>query len=112
MELKDLLREVLKRLNLRRDIRIRVKPLKGKVASISHRSGTIYLNKRCLEVLTEEEIKFVLAHELLHLKHGKFHTLDFERELIGLFGRDLTPSINRKMLMKTPEGGFFNTFQK
>ena len=100
MELKDLLREVLKRLNLRRDIKVRVKPLKGKVASISHRSGTIYLNKRCLEVLTEEEIKFVLAHELLHLKHGKFHTLSFEEELKNLFGKDLTKEINKKFAAK------------
>ena len=107
MRLKRLLAEVLDSLNLQKDIRIRVKPLKGKVASISHRSGTIYLNKRCLEVLTEEEIKFVLAHELLHLKHGKFHTEKFEKELIGLFDRDLAPSINRKMLMKTTEGGNF-----
>ena len=107
MKLKRLLGEVSKSLNLRGNVKIRIKPLKGKVASISHRSRTIYLNKKCLEVLTEEEIKFVLAHELLHLKHGRFHTLRFEKELIGLFGRDLTPLINRKMLRKTPEGGNF-----
>jgi len=107
MKLKQLLREVSEMLNFRRDVKVRVKPLKGKVASISHRSRTIYLNKKCLQVLTEEKIKFVLAHELLHLKHGKFHTLRFEKELIGLFGRDLTPLINRKMSRKTPEGGNF-----
>ena len=107
MKLKRLLGEVSERLNFQGNVKIRIKPLKGKVASISHRSRTIYLNKKCLEVLTEEEIKFVLAHELLHLKHGRFHTLRFEKELIGLFGRDLTPLINRKMSMKTPEGGNF-----
>ena len=100
MKLKRLLGEVSERLNFRRDVKIRVKPLKGKVASISHRSGTIYLNKKCLEVLTEEEIKFVLAHELLHLKHGRFHTEKFERELRSLFNKDLTKTINGKMLKK------------
>jgi predicted metal-dependent hydrolase len=100
MKLKSLLVEILGKLNLNKDFKIKVKPLKKKIASISPKTGTIYLNKTCLEVLTEEEIKFILAHELLHLKYGKFHTYKFERELQNLFNKDLTYSINRKIKIK------------
>jgi predicted metal-dependent hydrolase len=97
MELDKLLKEVSDKLNLKGEFRIKVKPFKRKIASISHKTGTIYINKTCLEVLTEEEIKFVIAHELLHLKHGKIHTLKFEQELRSLFSKDLTRSINWKI---------------
>jgi predicted metal-dependent hydrolase len=97
MKVKQLLNEVMEKLNLNKDLKIKVKPLKRKVASISLRTGTLYLNELCLEILTEEEIKFVIAHELLHLKHGKFHTYRFEQELKTLFGKNLTHSINQKI---------------
>ncbi len=97
MELRKLLEEVLGKLGLEGEFRIKVKPFKRKIASISHRTRTIYINKTCVEVLTEEEIKFVLAHELLHLKHGKFHTFKFEQELKKLFNKDLTYSISWKV---------------
>jgi len=102
MRVRELLKEVLKELNINRKVKIKVKPLKRKIASISPKKGTIYINKRCLKILTDEEIKFVIAHELLHLEHGKFHTEKFERELIGLFGKDLTPLINQKMVDNHP----------
>ncbi len=97
MELDKLLKEVSDKLNLDRKIKIKIKPFKKKIASISHKTGTLYLNKICLNILTEEEIKFVIAHELLHLKHGKIHTLKFEQELRSLFSKDLTLSINWKI---------------
>jgi len=97
VELKKLLKEVLEELNLRGEFKVKVKPFRKKIASISHRTRTIYINKTCLEVLTEEEIKFVLAHELLHLKCGKFHTIEFERKLKKLFGKDLTYLVNWKV---------------
>jgi predicted metal-dependent hydrolase len=104
MELKKLLKEVSEKLNLKGEYKIKVKPFKRKIASISHKTGTVYINKTCLEILTEEEIKFVIAHELLHLKHGKFHTLKFEQDLRCLFTEDLTHSINWKIknLLKSP----------
>lgn len=103
MELKNLIGELSEKLNLDREIKIIVKPFKRKIASISHKTGTLYLNQLCLEILTEEEIKFVLAHELLHLKHGKYHTVKFEQELKKLFKIDLTETIELKLIQKLLE---------
>ena len=68
MKLKRLLVRIAEELNLDRDFKIKVKPFKRKLASISPKTWTIHLNTSCLDILTEVERKFIIAHELLHLK--------------------------------------------
>ena len=99
-ELNQAVEELLKKISLNRKIKVKVKPMKRKIASVSHLKGIVYINSRCLEVLNREELLFVIAHELLHLKHGRFHTLAFEEELKSLFGKDLTKEINKKLSAK------------
>jgi len=98
LDLSLLISDLKRVLKVDRPIKVKVKSFKTKVASISHKSGTIYINKLCLEHLTEKEIKFILAHEILHLKHGKFHTKTFKKELIELFGEDLHAEIENKLM--------------
>jgi predicted metal-dependent hydrolase len=76
------------------NIKIKIKPLKRKIASISLTNKTIYINKNILPYLSDEEIRFILAHELLHLKYGKYHINEFEEELLFLFPNKETLLIN------------------
>ncbi len=92
--LNKLLEDVKKELNLNYNIKIRIKPQKRKIASISLTNKIIYINKNLLPHLNEEEIKFILAHELLHLKYGKYHTNEFEQELSSLFPNKETLLMN------------------
>ena len=84
--LNEILDNIMNELNLTdKNIRIKIKPLKRKIASISLKNKTIYINKNILPYLDNEEIKFILTHELLHLKYGKYHINEFEEELLFLF---------------------------
>ncbi|WP_457613972.1 M56 family metallopeptidase [Methanocaldococcus sp.] len=86
--LNEILNNTINELNLndkKADIKIKIKPLKRKIASISLINKTIYINKNILPYLSDEEIRFILAHELLHLKYGKYHINEFEEELLFLF---------------------------
>jgi predicted metal-dependent hydrolase len=76
------------------NIKIKIKPLKRKIASISLTNKTIYINKNILPYLSDEEIRFILAHELLHLKYGKYHINEFEEELLFLFPNKETLLMN------------------
>ncbi len=87
-KINDILNNTIRELNLndkKADIKIKIKPFKRKIASISLTNKTIYINKNVLPYLTDEEIKFIFAHELLHLKYGKYHINEFENELLFLF---------------------------
>ncbi|AAB99223.1 TPA: M48 family metallopeptidase [Methanocaldococcus jannaschii] len=86
--LNEILSNTINELNLndkKANIKIKIKPLKRKIASISLTNKTIYINKNILPYLSDEEIRFILAHELLHLKYGKYHINEFEEELLFLF---------------------------
>ena len=91
-----LLKEELK---LDSPIYIRVRPMKRTIASISHRTGIISLNRSFIDQLDEEELKFVLAHELLHLKYGHAHSIGMRKELMDRF----TPEVEERVMKKVRE---------
>ncbi|MEO0170409.1 MAG: M56 family metallopeptidase [candidate division WOR-3 bacterium] len=95
--LRKLLEEVKEKLGLKDKVYLRVKPLKRSIAIISLKTKRITINKNILNIFTKDEIKYILAHELLHLKYGKTHTLEMDRELENLFGKDVKPSILKKI---------------
>ncbi|WP_281033980.1 YgjP-like metallopeptidase domain-containing protein [Methanotorris igneus] len=64
---------------------MKTRPYKRKIASISYTTKTIYINKNLINDFNEDEIKYIIAHELLHLKFGKFHTLKFNNALYEPF---------------------------
>jgi len=90
MELKDIkhiLKKLKEEMEIEDDIQIRLKPMKKKLATISLRSKEIRLNSNLVCSLSEEEIKIILIHELLHLKYGIFHTSEFLEDLANLKNR-------------------------
>ena len=62
-------------------VTFRLKPMKKKVASVSLTKMEIRINKNLLSKMDEMELRKVIAHELLHIKHGIYHTKKFEEEL-------------------------------
>lgn len=95
--LEKILNELKEKIGLEEKIQIRFKKFKRKIASISLTKKVIYLNSLFLNLLSEEEVKYLIAHELLHLKYGIIHTPKFEKELIGLCGKDLSERILMKV---------------
>jgi predicted metal-dependent hydrolase len=99
-EVKNLVQKLKTQLGITEKVKVRLKPYKGKVASISLTQKVIYLNSNLLDKLTPEELEYVIAHELLHLKYGIFHTEEFEKELKKLFKEDIRLRILKKFVGK------------
>ncbi len=91
LELKD-------SLGIERKIHIRVKPMKRVLANINIDSGVIKLNRNFVKMLSEQEIRFVIAHELLHLKYGIGHPFQMSKELENMFSREVYRSVMEKAL--------------
>lgn len=68
MEQRRILKEVKEELGLNGKIRLRRVPMKRKIASFSFKTNTLRLNRNLLELLTEKEIRYIIRHELVHLK--------------------------------------------
>ncbi|WP_456420080.1 YgjP-like metallopeptidase domain-containing protein [Methanocaldococcus infernus] len=98
MELNKILKELMYHLDVKHDIKIKTKPYKRKIASISYTNKTIYINKNLINDLSEDELKYIIAHELLHLKFGRFHTLKFDDTLYKLFPNK--KEIDKKLIRK------------
>jgi len=95
-KIEKLLKELKEELGIKEEVKVRLKRFKFKVASVSLSKRVIYLNSELVKKLTDEELRYLLAHELLHLKHGSFHTARFEKELLTLCKKDLSLSILKK----------------
>ncbi len=83
-------------LGIEERVRIRLKPFKRKIASVSLRKRIIYLNSEIIDKLTAEELEYIIAHELLHLKYGIFHIKEFEEELKRFFDENMELKILKK----------------
>jgi predicted metal-dependent hydrolase len=101
-----LLEKVKRTLGIEDSVRLVLYPMKYKVASISLRTKTIRLNKNLVSVFNEEELRYILAHELIHIKtmslnHGKaFHKL-----LNSLYAQGESEEIENKIVKKLLEFG-------
>ncbi len=70
-----LFRDIVEELNLEK-IQIRLVPMKKKIASFSFKTKTLRLNREVVKVLDYELVRYIILHELVHLKindvnHGK-----------------------------------------
>jgi len=97
-EINTILCKLKAKIGVKENIKVKLRPFKRKLASVSLTRKVIYLNSKIVDKLTDEELEYLIAHELLHLKHGIFHTAEFEEELKNLFKEDLQLEILRKFL--------------
>jgi predicted metal-dependent hydrolase len=77
MSYRDVIERVLSEyrlmLGIRDDVKVRVRRFRTKAASSNIKTRTIYINKDLLD-LGEDIIKYLLLHELLHIKlQSKYH---------------------------------------
>lgn len=106
--IKTLLEEVKEEIGLKDDIKIKLVPMQQKVASTSLDKKVLRLNSNIIEKLDESELKYVLLHELIHLKvkdvnHGSL----FLQELGKYVNLENTWEIEVGMIKKlTPKRTF------
>jgi predicted metal-dependent hydrolase len=79
---KDILQELMKEMEISENIRLKIVPMKKKIASLSLATNVLRFNRNVVKFLNDEEIRYILIHELIHLKirdvnHGSL----FLREL-------------------------------
>jgi len=80
-------------------IRIVLRPMKIKAASISLKNGTIRLNKNLIPKLDEESIKYLLLHELIHYKQRSAnHNGNFQKQLNSKIEETKNREIENKII--------------
>jgi len=98
--LEELLERAKELLECRRPVKVKVKPLKTSVARVSFKYGTITIDPSVLE-LEEEEILYVLVHELAHLKaETTYHSSAFWKEMERVFPEEKAKELEDRVMMK------------
>ncbi|WP_460125648.1 SprT-like domain-containing protein [Stetteria hydrogenophila] len=69
-------------------------PMKHRVATASLKTKTIRLNKNLLDVLDDDEILYILIHELIHIK---LSTLSHGRKFYELLHRIYSPQESEEL---------------
>ena len=102
---KILLREAKEEIGVDEDVNLRIIPMKYKIASLSLEKKVLRLNKNVVEKLDDEEIKYILLHELVHLKikdvsHGSLFFGEIEKYFQHGRIREIEISIINKLLSR------------
>jgi len=98
-QLKEILNELKNELKISEPIKIELKPMKTKAASISLRKNTIRINKNIIPNLDLECIEYLLLHELIHFKlKSKYHNGKFHGQLSKKISKTKAKQLERKIL--------------
>ena len=81
------------------EVKIRIVPMKRKIASLSFKTRTLRLNRNVVEILDEEQLRFIISHELIHLRikdvnHGSL----FLEELRKHYSKEEAEQIELKII--------------
>jgi len=81
---KKILHELIEEMEISETIKIKIVPMQQKIASLSFKTRVLRLNRKAAEVLSNEEIRYILVHELIHLKikdvnHGSLFLHEIEK---------------------------------
>jgi len=81
-------------------------PMRYKVASISLKTKTIRINKNLTNIFDDEELYYILLHELIHIKTASLsHGESFYKLLNTLFPPNKSEEIENKIIKKLLEIG-------
>jgi len=98
-QLKEILNQLKKELGIQELIKLELKPMKTKAASISLRKSTIRINKNIIPNLDTECIKYLLLHELIHYKlKSTYHNGEFHKQLANEIDENKAKQLERKIL--------------
>ena len=65
---KTLLQRAKEKLGVDDKVKIILYPMKHKIASVSLKNKTIRINKNLVGTLTDDELYYIIVHELIHIK--------------------------------------------
>ena len=80
-------------------VKLELRPLKTKAASVSLRRKVIRLSKHLLPKLDKVSLRYLIFHELVHLKLRTIHhTRDFYRLVYSVFDEETVKRSEEKIL--------------
>ena len=98
-QLSEILNQLRFELDIDDHIKLELRPMKIKAASISLEKNTIRLNKDLIQNLDEECIRYLLLHELLHYKlKNTYHNSEFRKQLTDKLGENKATQLERKIV--------------
>lgn len=87
-----------KRMGCKSDIKVRIRPLKASIAKISFKDSVITLDPVVRE-LGKDEVLYILAHEIAHLKSGTlYHTQSFWKEIEKIFPKEMIEDVEKRII--------------
>ena len=101
--IKETLHELINEMGISETVHLRITSMKQKIASLSLKTKTLRLNEKAVNVLSDEEIRYILIHELIHLKikdasHGSSFLHELRKHYSPEDGYNLEIKIIKKML--------------
>ena len=98
-QLTETLNEIKQDLGISEKIKIELKPMKTKAASISLNKNKIRINKNLLPNLDPECIRYLILHELIHHKlKSTYHNQEFQKQLTQKINEEKAKQLERKIL--------------
>ncbi|RLI82490.1 hypothetical protein DRP04_03865 [Archaeoglobales archaeon] len=104
-KLKNLLIELKNEIGVDKEVKLKIVPMKEKIASLSIDTRILRLNRNVVEKLDEEELRYILLHELIHLKvndvnHGLLFMKELEKYLEFEKTREIEIEIIKKLILE------------
>jgi len=98
VNLKLILNEMKKELGISEDVKVVVKPMKTKAASVTLGKNEIRINRNLLD-LDEDCIRYLILHELTNIKlKTKYHTGEFYETIYGVMREEGVREVENKIL--------------
>lgn len=95
----EILEEFKAALGITDKVKLELRPLKTKAASISLRKRVIRLSKYVVSRLDEVSLRYLILHELVHLKlRTVHHTKDFYEVIYSMFDRETVRKSEERIL--------------
>ncbi|MCS7374279.1 MAG: M48 family metallopeptidase [archaeon GB-1845-036] len=99
-QLKEILNKLKEDLDIQDKIKLTLKPMKTKAASISLKKNTIRINKNLISKLDLDSIEYLMLHELIHYKlKSTYHNNKFYELLKKKIDPEKIEQIERKILI-------------
>ena len=98
---KALLEQAKENIGVDDEVRIMLHPMKRKIASVSLKTKTIRINKNLLETLNDDELYYILVHELIHIKLSSLnHGNGFQKFLRKIYAPQDPEAIENMLIKK------------
>ena len=94
-----LFKELSDQLGIDGKVRLELRFMKTKAASVSIRRKVIRLNRGLIEKLQEDSLKYLILHELVHLKlRTTYHDEKFYNLIYSIFDENKTKELEEEIL--------------